>query len=135
MIYLEYIILLLPLLWEAATDYYRIEVRGLDDNHTEDIWVRIGVCVVSGILCRYIFDKNAIQGFIYSGCLFIAFFDPLLNILRGKNFFHKGTNPTDQFILNHLPRHAEIFVRCWVLLVGYAFYYDWELIFSHGKYN
>lgn len=126
---LEYLILFIPLIWEAVSDWYRIEIQKKEDNHTEDVYVRIALCIVVGFLLRFTKDgANVIAAAIYSGSLFIALFDPILNGLRKKPFFYKGGNPTDKFILNHLPRHAEVFMRLWVPFVGWCVYYKWNVL-------
>lgn len=43
MIFLEYLILLSPLIWELASDYIRIEKRKKEDNHVGYIAREIAV--------------------------------------------------------------------------------------------
>lgn len=124
---LEYLLLLFPLVWEEVTDYIRIVIFGKEDNHAADIPVRIAMCAVVGLIDHWWLGKHFAQGFLYSGSMFMLF-DPILNLLRGRNFFHKGTNFTDG-LWSQTPPHAEVLVRFIFLSVGYGFYYNWDMIF------
>lgn len=131
---LEYFILLFPVGWELVTDYIRIEKRKKEDNHEADIPVRIAMCLGAGLLLKVLgYTDTIFQGTFFSGAAFILF-DPVLNILRGKNVFHKGKNTLDK-LWGQTPPHAEVFVRLWIITVAAITYYQLEeTIFNFIKW-
>jgi hypothetical protein len=134
-IFIEYFILTFPLNFELLTDFYRIEKQKREDNHRGDIPVRIAMCLAAGFLLKILgFTDGIFEGFFYSGSAFILF-DPFLNILRGKNFFHKGDNALDELWKNHTDPISEVFVRLWVIAVAVITYYQFEeTIFNFIKW-
>lgn len=124
-IFIEYSIILFPLLWELLTDFYRIEKQKREDNHKGDIPVRIAMCIAAGVGLRLLgYTDGIFPGAFYAGSIFIIF-DPVLNLMRGKNFFHKGDNQLDT-LWGKTPPHVEVFVRLWVLVVAIMVYYQFD---------
>lgn len=123
---IEYLILLIPMGTELLFDWNRIMNKHKEDNHAQDIPVRIALATMVGLVLHWFFHKHFFQGFSYSLLMFFLF-DPLINIVCKKPFFHKGKNFTDKF-WEYTPPHAEIFVRLWFLSVGFAIYHYWYLI-------
>ena len=126
---LEYLILLLPMLWEVPSDLYRIKVQKKEDNHKADILPRIVLTAIAGLLLIP-FGHPFYAGMLYSGAIFICFFDLIMGLFLKGNPFYKGTtSKTDKIISSNFGLYAEIFIRLWILGVGWSFYYrlDWIL--------
>lgn len=125
-ILLEYAILLMALIWESVTDYISIKIKKIPDNHKADLLPRFLFCVASGLLLHFFYDKPFLPGLIYSGCLFISLFDPIMGLaLKGNPFYKSPDSKTDQLILAHTPIHGEILARLWLIGVGIGCYYHW----------
>lgn len=95
------LILILPLIVELFGDYYLIS-KGKKDIPS---WFRVVMILFVGLVV----PGNLIKHIILSTIPF-AFFDPLLNILRGKPILYSGkTKMYDLFLAKFNP---------WLVLVG-----------------
>ena len=124
-----YIILLFPLIWEVASDSYRILVRKKTDNHKTDLYTRTLMCVSVGLILHWEGGYPFLPGFIYSGTIFIALFDLIMGvILHGNPFYRGSTSVTDRWLLSHADPLTEVFIRAWILSVGIGCFYHWESV-------
>lgn len=133
--FIEYSILLFPLLWELLTDFYRVEKQKREDNHKGDIPVRIAMCLAAGLLLKVLgYAEGIFQGVFYSGSVFILF-DPLFNLMRGLPWNHRGNNSLDKLWAEYTNPVSEIFIRLWVIIVAVITYYQFdETIFNFIKW-
>lgn len=126
---IELLIILAPLLWELVSDWYRIEINGKDDTHDLDVIIRIVLCVGVGWLTHTFFDTKTItQGAVFAGLLF-AVFSPVLNIMRGKSWRHRGKEFFDKIWETYTTPLSEIFFRLWFVYLGVEIYYNYEKTF------
>lgn len=129
MIAFEYLLLMLPLVWEVSTDWYRIRIKKKPDNHKQDLLPRFGFCLLAALGIFLLFGSPFLPALIYSGCLFSALFDPIMGlILHGNPLYKSPTSRTDQFILGNTPPMGEVFARLWIISVGIGCYYQWDLV-------
>ena len=79
------------------------------------------------------------QGVIFALSIHFCFFDPFYNITHGHNLFYYGdpNKPkkdqafTDRFIWSRTPIWGAVFLRLWVLWVGWAVYFELDKILGY----
>jgi hypothetical protein len=123
---IQFILLTLPLITHLIVDW-----RGVVRHWLNALYV-LALSVAAGIL---------LPGYWWQGALFalaihFTFFDPLYNLTHGHKLFYHGDprNPgqalTDKQ-WQRLPAYAEVFIRLWVLVVGYSVYFELDRIISY----
>lgn len=128
-IIIEHLFLLIPLIWEVTTDLYSIKVKKVPDDHRRDLLPRTLLVLLSALIVSLTYQQPYIPAIIYSGILFIVFFDPIMGLALHKDPLYKSPkSDTDQWIAKRWSPRIEIFVRLWLLSVGIACYYQWDLI-------
>ena len=99
--------------------------------------VAVGVSVIVGFANQYLFKGEAYWQFaIYSLSVHFALFDPVWNLCNGQNIFYSGDpkNPSGAWtdkLWRITPTLAQPFIRAWVIAVGYAVYYNLDLIINN----
>lgn len=121
--FIEYILLLLPMIVRLAVDY-----KGIVRHWLNALYVLLLSVLVGLFLPGYFW-----QGAFYALTLHFVLFDPIYNLIKGHAWDYHGSvdNPdrawTDKMWSKYVSPMAEILVRVWVLLVGTWVYYhlDW----------
>ena len=130
------LVLSLPLIVRLIVDYIKIEKKK-EPITKSDYRVRWGVTFLAtigaGVISKLL-DPTAPLVFhiLFSAGVFVLFFDYALNLLRGKKWYYRSSNPQhpskwEQIRMNYIPIHADVFLRLIVTgaMISTYFYYTY----------
>ena len=82
---------------KAGIDWYTIEKKKKSPFHKIGITLMAGIAILHGIYIAQIRESGdyAIATFLVYTCTYWAFFDALLNKMRGKELFYIGEHDTE----------------------------------------
>lgn len=132
------LLLALPTILRLTFDWYTISRKKVEVNHKQHtIFTALGMIIVSWIVWRIEPVQYLIQPVFLSIGIFVLFFDYMLNLLRGKNFFYidRGTDGKQSLsdkAYSVMGTFGTAFFKLWVVGVCMGVYFYMSYIHSYN---